>query len=518
MKANSKRVTNNIVYNLFSFVIILAIQFWFVPYIINNMTLAYGKETGLSAYGFVPLCNNFLSIMLILTLSFNSMVSRFFTVNILTDKKEEAMQYFNTSFTISFLFLAIFTPIFILLSYNINHFLNVPPNLLTEVRILFIFISFAFLTLTLKTPFETVFYCKNRLDIRSIYSALETLIRAIFLVLFFNLLKPSLWQFSAAYFIGTLFTFLFTVFSFKKMMPEIIVSFRKFTKSAFQTLLKSGVWQSLNYIGSILFLYIDMLVANKFLTAMDAGKYGAILQIPMLLRSMASSVSSVFGPVYVTYYSANDIKGLKEYTVRAQKLFGISISLIIGVMCGFGKSFLSIWLGKDFGALTPLLWLMISHLTINLAIMPLFDLITTTNKVKLPGMITPVLGVFNLAIAILFCTTLALGMYGIALANLVVLTLKNIIFIPIYCAHILKLPKLTFMKSLIYIFILFLFVFGISFGIANFVSVTSWFSLILFGGISFIISCTVAYLFALDKNEKQLFLDLVAKFVIKKKG
>ena len=213
-------------------------------------------------------------------------------------------------------------------------------------------------------------------------------------------------------------------------------------------------------------------------------------------------------------YALNDVKGLATYTRRSVRFVGLVMALPIGLICGFSKPLLTLWLGQDFAHLSGLMSLMTIHLCVNLGVMPLFGIQLTTNRVCLPGIVTCLMGFMNLGLALLLAVPAGWGMYGVAAAGAIMLTLKNCLFTPIYGARILYLKWYTFMVDLLPI------VSG-TFGVViasraflEFINIDDWFLLIFF---SFVICCIyILIVWLLLSNEDRDMVQQKASWVLKK--
>jgi len=132
---------------------------------------------------------------------------------------------------------------------------------------------------------------------------------------------------------------------------------------------------------------------------------------------LGGTVSNVLYPTIVAKYAENDFESVHRLSLQAVRLMGFAVSLPVGLLCGLGSSFLQLWLGPSFGNLGLLLILMIWHLPINLAVLPLFGIQMAMNKVKIPGIVTLFMGIGNLVLAIVFTSIFKWGLYGIAAAS-----------------------------------------------------------------------------------------------------
>lgn len=299
----------------------------------------------------------------------------------------------------------------------------------------------------------------------------------------------------------------------KKLTPDLKIKKRDFDKFKIRELFGMGGWITVNQIGSLLFLNIDLIVANIFLGAKVAGEYGTILLFPALLRSLAGSAISVLNPLLVTRYAKDDFTGMGRITKRAIRFMGIAVSLPVGVLSGLGYPFLQLWLGTEFGNLWLLLIILIIHLPINLAVMPLFGNQVALNKVKIPAVVTLVLGLVNLLLSIFFIVHLNWGAYGIAISGAIILTIKNVVFTPIYGARIDKNKWNTYLKSFLPGSIMTILMFFMSYLSTLVINFDSWIKLlvvILFFGIIFL---TILFSFILNREDKEFLFEFLPAFI-----
>jgi membrane protein EpsK len=149
----------------------------------------------------------------------------------------------------------------------------------------------------------------------------------------------------------------------------------------------------------------------------------------------------------VIYYARSEMENLIRLSKLSVRLFTLVLAIPVSLLCVFSAPILRLWLGPSFAGLWPLMVIMVCHLGINVGVSPLFNAKTALNKVRWPGLATLLAGVVNLFLAILFARYLDWGIYGVAAAGALVLTLKNGFFMPIYGAIILRQPWHTFLKS-----------------------------------------------------------------------
>jgi membrane protein EpsK len=133
----------------------------------------------------------------------------------------------------------------------------------------------------------------------------------------------------------------------------------------------------------------------------------------------------------------------------------------IGLVCGLAEPLLATWLGPNFVNLANLMSLLTVHLSINLAILPLFSVQLATGKVKGPAIVTVGLGVANVALVIALAGPVGWGLYGVAAGGVITLSLKNLLYTPLHVAGILRQPRLSFFSEVVPVVLITLGVTGI---------------------------------------------------------
>ena len=412
---------------------------WYVPFLVRRL--------GPAAYGLIPLASSITSYMALITLGLNSAVGRYFTIALEQEDHRRANLIFNTSLWGSLgLTAALLIPAALGMVY-LDHLIRVPAGFENQARWLFAGTTAAFLLNEIKTPFDVSSFCRNRFDLRNIVAINEVLARVGLVVLLFYAIAPSINYVGFGIFFGTVVSSAGAFWLWKVLTPTLRVALRDFDWRILRELTGTGGWVVINQIGAILYLSIDLLVANRLFGAEESGKYAAVLQLPMLVRTLGSTIGAVFSPTVLFYYARQDLDGLMAYLARAVKCLGLTLALPISLTCGFAEPLLRLWLGPGFGSLHPLLFLMTAHLCINVPILPLLGLQLATNRVKVPGVVTMVMGMANLGLALVLAGPMHWNLYGIAAAGAIMLTLKNVFFTPIYGAHVLGKPCGVFFRE-----------------------------------------------------------------------
>ena len=491
----------NVVANVANFLVGSVLGLWFTPYLIRHL--------GLSAYGVVPLAMTVTSYLAVITLALNSAVGRYITIAIEQGDQRQASRFFNTSLFGSIFLVLIFLIPAGWLSLNAAYLFRVPIGYERDAQILLACTIFAFFLTEIDSAFDVVTYCRNRFDLRNLSTMAAQVIRVGLVVALFRLATPKIWHIGFGILLAALMSFFLSVRWARSLMPNLTINIKDFSLGVVRQLTSTGGWILINQIGTMLIVSIDLIVVNRFFGPEQSGKYASIMQWSLLLRSFALVISGVFGPTVMSLYAKEDIDGLILYVRRGVKFLGMLIALPVGLLCGFSSPLLSLWLGNEFEYLSPLMALMIFPLALNLGYLPLHHVSMATNRVKLPAIIQIIVGALNLILALSFAGPLHLGMYGVALSGIISLSLRNLLFTPIYTALILRKGMLTFVREIIPLVLMGVGVAIISAGLSHSIRITNWQTLIFAGVLVSIVYFIGIWLGLLNAEERLIVYRLV---------
>ncbi len=437
-RSEHKQFTINVVSNVVVFATTFVLNLWFVPFLIHRL--------GVAVYGVIPLAASVTSYMSLLTLSFQEAASRFLTIEYNKRNFVKANHLFNTALLTALFLISIAIPISILIVILAPRVFNIPEGENRAAQLLFGTILLAFIINAVDGVFSLSSWVRNRFDLRNAIQFSNNIIRVLFVVIVFEVLGANLAVVGIGIFLATIVTLLGDVWLWRYLTPELTLRVQNARWQDVSEITQMSGWMLVNQVGSLLFLNIDLFVINWIVGAEASGSYGALLQVSVYVRTFANLVVTAAIPLVTIQYAHQNWEQLRHRMKQAVKLMGLIIALPIGFLAGFSQPFLSLWLGKEFTEYSLVLTVMVIHLSVNLAVRPLFPVQIAYNKVKIPGLVTLFSGIVNLVLAIILVDSF--GVIGAPLAGMIVLTLKNLIFTPIYVAYIMKIPLTAFFKEL----------------------------------------------------------------------
>lgn len=490
--------------NLFSNGLVLGlnilISLWLTPYLIRRL--------GVEIYGLLPLALTLTAYLNIIILSFNNAAGRFLTIELNKKDNLSANRTFNTFFFGNVGLIMLCLPIVAVVVFLIPRLFNIPQGQEFFAQYMFLAIFAGYLLGVFRSSFSISSWALNRFDLRNIFIALYYIVRAGFVALLFFIFRPSLLHVGSGFLLAACFWLAGDILLWKKLTPQLRIKPDCFDKSRLGQLFTMGGWLLVNQLGLILFLKVDLIFANTFLGAKIAGEYGSVLIFSSLIQQLAFNISMTLNPSFVSKYAGGDRESLQRLSQLAVKFMGLILVLPVGLICGFARPILLIWLGKNFQHLQPLLIILTVHLALNMAVRPLFGLNIALNKVRVPGLVTLAIGVFNLLLAIVLVKA-GWGGLGIAISGAFSMTMRNLIFTSIYAAHIQKLPLCTYLKNLLLLAVLNGAFIGFVAGVNQLIAVKTFLALALLAAAIGLAYSLLTYCFILKSEEKVLLWKLM---------
>jgi O-antigen/teichoic acid export membrane protein len=435
-----KQLPRNLSLQVVSFVVQVGIGIWLVPYLVGHL--------GRAAYGLIPIAGAMTQYVALISQNISISVNRFLTIALQRNDRQEANRIFNTAF-FSYLGIALIQiPMFWVLIHYANSIFTIPEELYRDAILLLSCSAIGFLINLLCSVFGVPIYANNRLDISRGIDIARQVLRVVGVVTLFLAFGPALRYVGYVDLAISITTCLITFSVGRRLAPMLTLDPRSYDWRKVRQLTGMGGWLFINQVGTLLFLRVDVWICNRFVGAEQAGDYAAVLQWSNLIRTAGSVMAGVIAPMTIIYYARSEIDQLIRLNKVSVRVLSLALVIPISLMCVFSAPLLRIWLGDSFGGLWPLMVIMLCHLVVNVGVTPLFTVWVAVNRVRWPALITLIAGTANLVLAILLAKYVGWGIYGVAVASAVVLTLVNAVWTPVYGAIVLQEPWRTFFSPI----------------------------------------------------------------------
>lgn len=492
----SKQVPKNLIANILYFVLNVLVGLFLVPYFIGSL--------GMASYGLIPLATSLTSYVNLVTQSLNASVSRYLTIDLQNREYKTANIIFNTSLFGTFGITLLTIPILVIISYYSPLFFDIPINQRQDAFILFLGIMGSLLIRTWGGNFGVSLFAYNRLDLQNIINSINLLLQVIFIIILFSLYSPKLSYIGYSYLMAAVVALLITIIFSRKVNPHLKVNIQDCKSSRLKELMATGGWMTIDQIGSILLFQMDIILVNKLFGTAAGGEYSIVLMWSGLIRTVASMLAGVLTPVILTYYAQKKFEELVILSKSAVKIMGLGVALPIGLICGFSPLILSLWVGPEYARLSPLMWILLVHLAINMSVLPLFSINVSYNKLRIPALITILSGVINLLLAVTLSTFTDWGYYGVAIAGAIVLTARHFFFVPMYATKILGISKNPFKNTMIQVFLYTVLVAGTASIAYHFSNISTASAFIFLCGIISLVYLIITWYMFMNQSERKI--------------
>ena len=316
-RSKNKQLAINLAASLIGFAVHLGITFFLTPFIV--------KSLGAAAYGFVGLSNNIITYTQLITVALNSMASRFITIKYVEGDIKAANKYFSSVFYSNIILSGIIGVFLALCIIYMDHFLDIPPELVFDVKFLLGLLSFNYIISLLTNIYSIATFVKNRLDLASIRSIISSVFRAVALYFCFALLAPHIWYIGL---VGMIVTIYISITNYKftqRLTPDLKISRKNFDWSKVKELISSGIWNTISQLGTILGQGLDLLIANIFIGATAMGVFSISRQIPFYIITMSGTLASVFAPSLTQLYAEKKPDLMKSEINKSIRINGFFI-------------------------------------------------------------------------------------------------------------------------------------------------------------------------------------------------
>jgi O-antigen/teichoic acid export membrane protein len=466
------------------------------------------------AYGFVSLAKTVSGYVSIFSIALNSFATRFISVEYHKENHKKANAYYNSIFVADMVLALIVFAVAIIVIANLQFFIKIPAELITDVKLLFLFDTCNFIIVSSSTVFLSAAVINNRLDIQNIFRCISYVSEAAALVICYSFFKPKVFYVGIGLVVSA-FVILFTnaLYS-KKSVAHLKITRKNYSGKIVKEVVGSGIWNSINNLGNTLNTGLDLLITNLMLSPLATGQLAIVKTISTIFSSMFQLFAQPLQPLQLKYYANNDKKDLINSFKMGIKLNGMLSNIAFAGFAIFGLAYFRLWTPNENGQLLQAVTLItIIGSIIEGPVYPLYYTYTLTLKNKIPCIITVLSGLLNVTSMYFLIKYTHLGIYCVVGTTSVLTWLVNFIFNPLYSSHCLNIPLLSFYPTLIRDFISCGIITFIGFLISRIYYPDTWIGLIGVAILLIFIGFVIQSLIVFNRSER----DKLFSFLIKRK-
>lgn len=169
---------------------------------------------------------------------------------------------------------------------------------------------------------------------------------------------------SLAGFCGSMISNALIYWQCKKLLPEFRLLRMGWERMRFKVFFNYGKYVLLNNISEKIVYGADAIIIGIFLPIATITFYAIPGSLINIMRNLVSSVTWVLNPLFSDLESKNDMAGVKSILSKATK-FSFLVGLPVGIVYLFmGKTFISLWMGKEYGEGSALVLIILTLATL----------------------------------------------------------------------------------------------------------------------------------------------------------
>ena len=508
--SNNKRTIINVICSIFVLLTNVTISFWLSPYIVEHI--------GVEANGFVTLANNFVTYAQLIVTALNSMAARFIAIAYVKKDYKKANLYYNSVFWGNLIIVAVLIIPAIVCIAKLESLVNVPNDILLDVKILFSFVFLNFFISTGLPNWDCGTFVTNRLDRSYIPQMLTSILRCIIIFATLTILLPKAYYIGIATIVANIVLLICNYYNTHKLTPELKIKLFPdkilCSGKAIKELVGAGIWNSVSNVENMLLSGLDLIICNIFLGATQMGVISLTKIVPNAMGQLSSAIQSAFTPELTINYAQNNKEALLKNLNRAMKLTSIILVIPIAVFTILGKEFFSLWVpSQDASLLQILTILAIFGYMFTTGTQILYNVFPTVNKVKPNAIAMIISGICSVITTILIAKFTNYGIYAVAGVSSIFSLIKNMAFVLPAAAKYLGFKWNIFYKqvfiSLFSCIVLIVAGFFVKKVLVLYFIINSWFSFILAGAIIAIIDILINIFIILNKDERKYLMNKI---------
>lgn len=495
----------NAIAKIATFIINLVITFFLTSYIIKYV----GKE----AYGFVGLANDFINYAQVFAVALNSMASRFIAIEIENKNVVSANKYYSSLFFMNIGLSVVTSIVGCAVIINLQCLVDVGGVSLIDVKLLWAFLLANFIITLVNTAYEVAPFCKNRLDLEAGRTVVSLVIKAGILVVAYAVLRPQVWYIGFATVIATVYVLFFNIRYTRILLPQLNIRLAYFDFSKIAILIKSGFWNSLTKLGTILSSGLDLIVTNLYVGSGAMGILSVSKTIPKAILNFFAVLASAFAPRLVLSYAHNDLDGMRAQLSSSVRLLSLVSGVPMILLLSCGQELYSLWVPSLDARLLYVVTVVscISYVVI-LPLEAVWNLFTAMNRLKVTS---TYLLIESASIIIAELTILNFlhdddwKLIVIAGINSVFVIIRALVFLPPYTQKCIKLNCKTLYGIMVKNVVCIICIVWLAEMVKRRIIIDSWIRLIVFAGVLSGVALAVEGVVMTRKEERKLVLDLL---------
>ncbi len=292
---------------------------------------------------------------------------------------------------------------------------------------------------------------------------------------------------------------------------RIRFSFRRFDRHIFLDIGRFTFFIFLNQIINQINWNVDKFLLGRMIGTAAVAVYAVGANLNSLYIHYSSIISSVFSPkINRLVAERNDNHELSLLFTQVGRIQFILLSLVLTGFVFFGKPFVRLWAGKNYGeAFYVALWLMVPALVPQIQSLGI-EIQRAKNKHQTRSIVYSLVSVGNVLISIPLIRRY--GVIGATIGTAIAITLGETLFLNWYYARRIGLEIAEYWRQILRMLPALALPVAAGLAIRHCVAIDGYLSLAVWAVLYTALFCVCMWLFGMNASEKKLVTNLTARF------
>jgi O-antigen/teichoic acid export membrane protein len=408
----------------------MVVPFFLMPFVVRTL--------GSAAYGVWILAVSTVAYLNLLDLGLRSAIVRFVSKASAQGRSSEAQSAIGAALWFRLLIASVVAVFSIALAIAFPHLFKIPPNLQHAAQITVLMCAFGVAVTLISGVFGAVLAAINRFDILSSIAVMQTLARAVGVILILRsgrgLISLAYWEFAVISLAGTV-----TCGVALKIFPSSRVRLERPKIDVLKTMWSYSFSMFLIMIAGQIVFSTDNLVIGSFLSVGLVSFYSIGGSLTVYASQVVTALSTTFIPLASGMEASGKMEELQTLLMRGtQATLGLVLPIGITLLLR-GKTFIGLWVGEQYSQISgTVLQILLISLFFTIANNTAGNIMFATGKHKAVARISMIEAALNLGLSIFLVKTI--GIYGVAWGTSFSMALVHLIFWPRYVQKTLGVP------------------------------------------------------------------------------
>jgi len=506
MSSKAKALVRGSFFKGIEFFVRSAVSLMLTPFIIHSL----GDKT----YGLWVAVGSFIGYYGLMDFGLDLAINRFISRTVGLESSEETNKVINTALVIFTIIGFIALVVSFAAAYIIPQIIKNITDVETFIKVILILGVNIAIGFPLRV-FSGVLTSNIRYDLNIIIEFIKLIVRTTLIILF---LRHGYGIVALAVITSILDIggYIARYLIVRHIYKYIVLSKRYVSRAIIKSLFSYSIYVFITKIANQLRYNVDNLVIITFIGVSQVTMYSIGSRLIIFFIDFIISTIGIILPVFSQYEAVNRNDLLIEKFLLMTKISGYLSILVGGLLIIFGKTFIEIWVGKEYLFSYNILIVLLASVILNLMQTPSVQLLYGTSKHKFLTILNIGEGIANLILSVVLVKYF--GIMGVALGTAVPMIIMSLFILPVYTCRVIKydIRKYYFevmfpivIKSLI-IFVLLWLVFN------NFISANYITLVILAVPVGFLFAL-LAFLVGFSPVERNYFINIIISLWQKKR-